>query len=299
MKSRKDNRSDLSLQSTDSSGIKIGLKPLDEEVTGGEKLLTSNEGTDITKNILVDDLKEYILEGFEVPVPEDITSDDVENLSSVMGDDVTQALDHLLNIVEPPLLSGLTYSGRVSYLKSGASISNLEFIWSVSGGVKGTILKDSLGQMGDVSIPEGSVNYTGIEAYTSIVPVTITWTLTDPAAGVSDTINTQWVYPSYWGLNQTGLVPDEPTAIAGNEMITATTSSVTITPSNAPEDFIWWAIPVTGSPYTTWFNVVGNEGLIGPAEFVRQDSNLDIGGVAYEIYITNSPSAVEGTLKLE
>lgn len=221
--------------------------------------------------------------------------DDADNQSVVAGALVSDALNNLYAQLNPPSLSGFNFTGRSTYIKVGTSLSNLHFYWSTNNSPTNIKISDNKGIMGNVGV--SGVSYNGNKNYSYSNNTSVTWTIIADG-GLSASTNTRWVYPSYFGTNTTGNVPTTGEITGRPDIITYTTTSLTVTPNNAPNEFIWWAIPVTGSAFTKWFNIVGNDGNIGASEFVRLNGIIALNGTNYEIYITNSPSAIDGTLRL-
>ena len=105
--------------------------------------------------------------------------------------------------------------------------------------------------------------------------------------------------PSYFGLNIDGSIPSIIDITIEPKIDVDTSYEIIITPNNHPTEHVWIAVPVTGTIFTKWFIVVGNEGDVGYREaFELRSTDTIINGVRYEIYIQTLPSQVDGDLKL-
>jgi len=238
-----------------------------------------------------------------VPVSELTDADDLitrgvdaDNLSNVQGSTISEALNTLNKQLNPPSVGGLTFIGRSTYVRVESVLEDLNFRWDEFNNPAGLILSDSLGIMGDVPVSGGV--YNGDDKYQFFTSQYITWNLVGDD-GVNSSTNTRWVYPSYFGVNTTGIMPERPIIDDEPEILTYTASEFAVTPNNASNEYVWFAVPVTdGSVYTKWYISQDNNGLIGDDQFISRGDNVDMNNTTYERYITNYPSDIVGEIKL-
>ena len=211
--------------------------------------------------------------------------------------DLGENIQDILSEIHPPLLSGLTYTDKNPLIRFNTVLSNLVFTWTEVNSPADLVLSDSANKMGNINV--GGMGYTGDKSYSIADADYITWTLSSTNASSVSTY-TRFVYPSYFGVNTDGDTPTLGEITAESELIKDTRANITVTPNNEATQHVWVAVPVTGSAFTTWFNVVGNEGNIGSGEaFELKTSTMAIHGVNYEVYVQSSPSAWSGNLKLQ
>ena len=225
--------------------------------------------------------------------------DDADNKSLVAGALVSDALNNLNKQINPPSISNFNFAGRPSngLVEAGAAFSNLVFVWNNINSPITLVIGDSKSMMSTLHITDGHNTIAGNTLYQFNNDI-VTWIITGND-GVSDSCSLRWVEPSYFGTNTDGSTPSPGDIIAESKIITYTASQITVKPNNSPTEHVWIAVPVTGSAFTKWFNVVGNDGNIGTGEaFEKRTSTMDINGVTYEVYVQTLPSAWNGTLKL-
>ena len=224
-------------------------------------------------------------------------TDSITNSSNVPGTTATDAFNNIWSTLNPPKLNSFTVNGA-SIFKAGTTLVSPTLAWSGVNGIGSSTTWDS-----DNTTTPISTSYKDADSVSSNRDYVksyghVTWTIHVANTG-DKSVTKYWVYPSHWGKKTSNDMPTEAEIIASNDLIIRTESRITIKPNNLPTEHIWFAIPVTGSAFTKWFNVVGNDGLIGSGEaFELRTSTMEIDGKMYEIYTQTLPSAWSGNLKL-
>lgn len=196
-------------------------------------------------------------------------------------------------------ISGLGYTGSPadSIVAVGTIVNITKFYWTLLGNVENLRLRDSIGQY-DETVTGEEVNVG--EAYQSTIARTITWTLSGDGVG-STTDRLQYVYPTYYGKNTTGDVPNETEIKNGSSVARVVSSEISVNINTAITQFGWIAVETTqASPYQIWYITDLNTEAIttdGTGFITRQAATVSVDGRNYYIYMYNYSTEVT-TLKL-
>ena len=108
------------------------------------------------------------------------------------------------------------------------------------------------------------------------------------------------VYPTYYGRNTDGVVPNEVTILLGTKKIVKTNSSLVVNPDTLGTEYGWFAVEQlqTGKDYTSWKVTELNQGKIGPGEFIEKKGTVVVNGQTYDVYMYNYSSELNEQITL-
>ena len=242
-----------------------------------------------------------------------LTTDDIENASEVPGTTATDALNTIWDKLSPSLVRNFTYQYHVPIVDATLGIRDLLFQWANVNSPEGLVITDSIGKMppgdaGSGTSYQDHTHYSSADFSFGVVDMVITWTITG-SMGETDSVTTRLVYPTYYGLKSTNETPTESEILNGTRVNEWTHSSVTITPNNGTNKYVWIAVPRVTTAFTEWYVDPNNKGEIGigentghPMENRHFPGGIELvpgTGIIYDVYVQGYLTKWEETLTLK
>ena len=108
------------------------------------------------------------------------------------------------------------------------------------------------------------------------------------------------VYPTFYGRNTDGVIPDEATILLGTKKIVKTDSSLTVNPGTLGTEYGWFAVEQlqTGKTYVAWKVTELNQGSIGVGGFIEKKGTVQVNGQTYDVYMYNYSSELNEQITL-
>ena len=108
------------------------------------------------------------------------------------------------------------------------------------------------------------------------------------------------VFPTYYGRNADGVIPDEATILLGTKKIVKTNSILIVNPDTIGTEYGWFAAEQlqTGKDYTNWFVAQDNYGTIGAGQFIVKKGTVVVNGQTYDVYMYNYSSELNTNITL-
>jgi len=203
-------------------------------------------------------------------------------------------------------VDNLTYTNYNLYVEIGETILPTQFTWDVEGTPVALVLDDGgYGQIEDVSVTGNSHDTSA--SYMFAVKGSVEWTLSgDNVASI--TLQTNWMYPAYYGKKLTDAFPDATEiTTTGTKVVGDFSTEITVPIGTGVTEYGWIAVAVDESiQYTNWkvLNSALNGSVIGVVvdseQFIELNpaGTVTISGNEYRVYMYTYPSEVTDPLKL-